>query len=443
MNERERPRRSAVPAAVLLAALLAPAAARSAEAPRPGAGFDLAEMSLLWMMDDRPAFPCHEDGVCATDPELKVLDVQRTVFLKEPAAGTLRVACVGDSTTAGWPYHPRGGYPQWMAAALPDLLPGVKTEVLNLGVHAWDGPRLERVFDEALSFGPSVIVLRVGYNDPNHVLLRHPPGVLGRLRLSAFVWLTRRSALFRRAMRGLSGRPSPDPKALFVHPADLDERALDELTAAHRARLERLVARARSAGVAVVLLGAPFWDGFGRETWNGRYLPRLASATEETARDLGVPFAPLSEVRGAERFVDSIHPDLEGYRLTALGALRALEAAGFGGKGARWRWGRLASPEVYRRRLGLDDPDYKAHLEVRLALFFLRHRYHDIAARHMESAVLGAPNPDLVPSAVGTARDPDLTGLYREVFSRLHAKGKAVPPRQVQNFEVLGPGILR
>jgi hypothetical protein len=89
------------------------------------------------------------------------------------------------------------------------------------------------------------------------------------------------------------------------------------------------------------------------------------------------------------------------------------------------------------RRLGLDEPEYRAHLETRLARFALVHGDPSGAARHMEAALLIAPNPDMVPAEeAGDA--PAMRSLYRETFARLAKAGRAAPPLQPANRAMAG-----
>src|SRR5579859_7571462 len=183
----------------LLAPLLAALAAEGLSRLVPGGSPTDTESALLWVAGGRPAFACSADGACWIDPGLARLDNPKPAFSRRPAPGTFRAACVGDSTTAGWPFHPRGGYPEWLAEILAAALPGRRVEVLNLGVHAWDGARIETVFDQALSLGPDALIVRLGYDDYQHFLLRRPRGgAWAAAALRARLFLLARSSVFRR-----------------------------------------------------------------------------------------------------------------------------------------------------------------------------------------------------------------------------------------------------
>ncbi len=417
-------------AARLALVVLAPAAAAFAVelAARswPGGAPTDTESALLWVAGTRPAFVCDAGGSCRTDPGLVRLSNPDKRFSTHASSGTFRVVCVGDSTTAGWPYQPRGGYPERLELLLRAALPGRRVEVLNLGIHAWDGARLETVFDQALGFAPDALVVRVGYDDYPHFLLRRPRGgAWGRAALKLRLELLAHSAAFRVLARGLG--PAPRRGIVASAVAVLTNEENDALVAAHADRLRAFAARARAAGVPLVVLGLPSWDDFA-PTFPG--LPALARqrrATAETARALELPYSSLDDVP-VGRFIDIVHVDADGERLVAVDAAHALQAAGLPAPGVRWRWNRVPPPAAQERLLGLADGEYRTHIEDLLALFFLSHKLHARAARCMESALRAAPNADLVPEEILGLGDSTLAELYRQTFARLRRAGRIAEP---------------
>jgi len=303
-------------ASAVIFVLAALAAERLARA-RPGAGPTSPESNVLWIAGYKPAFPCSADGLCRTDPELVRLANADRSFSFTASSGTFRLICVGDSTTAGWPYQPHGGYPEWLGEILRDALPGRRVEVLNLGVHAWDGARLESVFDQALSLRPGAVILRIGYDDYPHFHLRHPRGgAAGRAWRDIGLFLLAHSA----AYRSLARAAAPVPRrGVDVLTPDEEERLLAD----HRDRLERLVRSARAAGTPLIVLGLPNWSRFARTFHGMPSLNALALTNAAQARALGAPFVPLTELSGRKHFIDHVHSNLEGYRLTALAIARA------------------------------------------------------------------------------------------------------------------------
>ncbi|MDE2492258.1 MAG: SGNH/GDSL hydrolase family protein [Elusimicrobia bacterium] len=419
----------AIPAAALAAL---EGAARLAPASRPTD----SERALLWVAGRRPAFPCAPDGACRTAPGLASLSVPDVRFRKRPAPGVFRAACVGDSTTAGWPYHPRGGYPQWLQAIMSAALPGRRVEVLDLGVHAWDGARLEDVFAEALALRPDAVLLRVGYDDYANYLLRRPRGgALARALLRARLFLLRRSAAFRLLARAFD--PGPRRGLVGTAPVPLTPAETDRLVAEHRARLRRLAARAKEAGVALIVLGLPYRADEAPGYAGLTALARLRAATADEARALGLPYVSLDELQGSRRFVDLMHSDETGYRLTAVDAARALQADGLP-RGARWRWDRVPPPKTLARALGLDDPAFRAHVDAELAGYDLQRGLPERAAERMRAALREAPNPDFVPDELREIDDPAAVALYRRVFAALRATGEVPDPTIPDDRDLAG-----
>jgi len=423
-------------AAAVLVPLAAALAAEGAARLRSGNAPTDTESALLWVAGARPAFVCGPGGACRTDPELVRLSNPDVIFGARPSSGTFRVVCVGDSTTAGWPYQPRGGYPEWLAPILTAALPGRRFEVLNLGIHAWDGKRLETVFDQALGFAPNALVVRVGYDDYAHFLLRRPRGgAFAAAALKLRLPLLEHSAAFRMLARGIG--PAPRLGIVARATTRLSDAEEKELVADHAERLRGFAARARAAGVPLVLLGLPHWDGFNPEFAGTRALALQAAETTRVARELRLPFAPLSELPSA-RFLDLMHVDAEGERLVALDAAKTLAAAGLPEPASRWRWDRVPPRAALEKRLGLDDPDYRAHLESRLALYFESAGLDARAAAHMTAALTVAPNPDLIPEELRGQGNPGMAALYRKTFAELRRKGRVPEPSNPINRAFAG-----
>ena len=424
----------------LAAAVLVPVAAalavEGAARVWPGGAPTDTENALLWVAGTRPAFLCGPDGACRTDPELVRLSNPDSRFSARPSAGAFRVVCVGDSTTAGWPYQPRGGYPEWLALTLRAALPGRRVEVVNLGIHAWDGARLETVFDQALGFAPNAVIVRVGYDDYQHFLLRRPRGgALGRAALALRMNLLAHSAAFRVLSRGLG--PAPRRGIVAAPAAKLTDAEEDLLVADHARRLRAFAARAKTAGVPLVLLGLPYWSDYAPSFFGTRSMRRQKDAAADAARELGLPFAALDELPLA-RFLDLVHVDIEGERLVARDAARALEKAGLPEPAARWRWDRVPSPAALEKSLGLDEPEYRAHLETRLARFFDMHSRNEMAAAHLETALAAAPNGDVVPDELRSYASASMNALYRGAFERLRREGRTPEPLKPENRALAG-----
>lgn len=82
--------------------------------------------------------PARDGQSLETNPLFVRADNAPQRFKRHKTKGVLRVFCVGGSTTAGWPFHHRVGYPQWLALFLKDVLQGTPVEVINAGLHGFD-----------------------------------------------------------------------------------------------------------------------------------------------------------------------------------------------------------------------------------------------------------------------------------------------------------------
>src|SRR5262249_14883562 len=77
----------------------------------------LPNMNYYWDASDlvaTPVFVDNERGMLTTDPLLVRADNTVRSFSAHKAPNALRMFCVGASTTAGWPFHQRSGYPHWL-----------------------------------------------------------------------------------------------------------------------------------------------------------------------------------------------------------------------------------------------------------------------------------------------------------------------------------------
>lgn len=88
----------------------------------------------------------------------------------EKPAGTFRILTLGDSSTFGWGVDTEAAYPHVLERLLGRRHPGVRIEVINLGVCGYSSFQgrllLER---EALAYRPDIVTLSYGSNDYSKV----------------------------------------------------------------------------------------------------------------------------------------------------------------------------------------------------------------------------------------------------------------------------------
>jgi hypothetical protein len=140
-----------------------------------------------WVLSERPLYrEVERDGRRWVVPAFPHLLSGNEGFAAAKAPGTFRIICVGQSTTKGTPFEGRGGYPEWLSAYLKDMLPQIRTEVINAGVSSSDSTRDLAIVREALKYGPDLLVLYEGNNENGLFTLRNTFGRLGRLEIALY-----------------------------------------------------------------------------------------------------------------------------------------------------------------------------------------------------------------------------------------------------------------
>jgi len=87
------------------------------------------------------------------------------VCLADKPAGIRRVLCLGESTTAGFPYPEHGSFPALLRTILQERDPGQQWEVLNCGMTGISARTVADLMPELLSVQPDVIVVYLGHNE--------------------------------------------------------------------------------------------------------------------------------------------------------------------------------------------------------------------------------------------------------------------------------------
>src|SRR5262249_27006680 len=83
-----------------------------------------------------------------------------------PDAGTVRIACLGDSWTFGMPVSEEQTYPSRLRIALHAAVPGRSFDVENFGVLGYSSFQgLEVLKSRVLDLHPDIVVIGFGMND--------------------------------------------------------------------------------------------------------------------------------------------------------------------------------------------------------------------------------------------------------------------------------------
>lgn len=86
-------------------------------------------------------------------------------FSAQKTASTLRVFCMGGSTTAGYPYERTVPFPKQLELMLERDYPERKFEVINLGISAINSYTVLDLLPEVLDQDPDLILLYMGHNE--------------------------------------------------------------------------------------------------------------------------------------------------------------------------------------------------------------------------------------------------------------------------------------
>lgn len=333
--------------------------ARRAVFPAP----DRADLFELFTLEDAPVFIPGEAGRLRTRPELTAIDNSPVNFSAVPAPGTKRVVCVGGSTTAGWPFHPRGGYPERLGLYLEDLYGGAPAvEVINAGFHNFDSRRENSVSAQLAGFKPDIALIYSGYNELQTYYARGP---LGSLR-APHRFLVRRSALYNwlRYKVGLSGTRMAG-RAFLPYLLPYQE---ERMFARFRRNLTASAKALKAGGASVYLLELVWAPGYTPPFPGQEYIRRMNAEIRQAGLDSGAAVIRTGEFVSADDLVDAEHLTLAGYGKLGLGVARVLCEGPLAAQGCRLR--PLRGEAQYARLLKTDDPAWLAGVHARLALVY-------------------------------------------------------------------------
>lgn len=144
-------------------------------------------------------------------------------FSAEKASQTVRVFCLGGSTTYGRPYDDPTSFAGWLRELLPLADPSQQWEVINAGGVSYASYRVAAVMEELTAYAPDLFVVYTGHNE----FLEER--TYGELRETSESWLAagtllHSSALFRWAQRlaSPSTRSASPPPGGSLLPAEVE-----------------------------------------------------------------------------------------------------------------------------------------------------------------------------------------------------------------------------
>src|SRR6202142_1093292 len=86
-------------------------------------------------------------------------------FEKEKPPGTLRIFCLGGSTTVGYPYWFNAAFSTFLRYRLPAIFPDRSIEVINLGMTATNSFTVLDIARELGGVSPDCIIVYDGHNE--------------------------------------------------------------------------------------------------------------------------------------------------------------------------------------------------------------------------------------------------------------------------------------
>lgn len=198
--------------------------------------------------DGRPVTDAAGKRLLACDPVMAQLagrpDVGRRFFSAQRQPGSLRIFCLGASTTYGMGVAPQASFSRYLEARLRRLLDRDDVAVVNVGKTALDSHDYPPLAAELVRFDADLWVVYAGHNE-----LKYPN--LGRVQAPTGSWLlswARRSALLRLF---LTSRDAEVPLPVVEKPF-LTEAQRARARELFRSGLEAVLREARAVGIPVL-----------------------------------------------------------------------------------------------------------------------------------------------------------------------------------------------
>ena len=185
------------------------------------------------------------------------------ILVKKPA-NTIRIFCLGESASAGWPHPAAETFSAYLQQALQTAFPGKQIEVANLSAHGFAAYRVKYILDEALKLQPDAVIVWTGNNefleDRNYTAPPNAAIAFLSARLRTVQWL---QSIFA-SRSNLSGKELKDVSQFFwakIHQQSLRLRAdpaqFAQVQNHYRESLEHMISASQRYRVPMVLCTVP------------------------------------------------------------------------------------------------------------------------------------------------------------------------------------------
>ncbi|MBK7868607.1 MAG: SGNH/GDSL hydrolase family protein [Ignavibacteriales bacterium] len=127
--------------------------------------------------EDNPVFitvPGSEEKLLVLNPDLTkryfkgasfVPHSINDVFTKIKDPNTLRIMILGESSAAGFPFEPNGGFSRFLDKRLSILYPKKKFEIVNLGIAAINSYAIMDILEDVILQKPDLVLIYTGHNE--------------------------------------------------------------------------------------------------------------------------------------------------------------------------------------------------------------------------------------------------------------------------------------
>jgi len=163
-------------------------------------------------------------------------------FRAAKAPDELRVLCLGESTTAGFPFDCQVPFPVQLRQRLAEAYPSKKIKVLNAGVAAIGSYVVLDMLDELLETAPDVVVVYMGHNEfygvygSGSALVEGGDDLLVRAGLG--LQHTAIGRMMKKAVSALGGVPAADPRRVTLMQQAVKDQAIPLGSAKYRTAME-------------------------------------------------------------------------------------------------------------------------------------------------------------------------------------------------------------
>jgi tetratricopeptide (TPR) repeat protein len=106
-------------------------------------------------------------------------------FLAAKPTGTLRIFCLGGSTTVGYPYWYNGAFTSFLRDRLQAVFPQRSFEIINLGMTATNSFTVLDIGRDLVRYQPDLLIVYDGHNEFYGAL-----GIASRTRVAPARWMT-------------------------------------------------------------------------------------------------------------------------------------------------------------------------------------------------------------------------------------------------------------